>query len=301
MVEDEVRPLLAARGLGRVLDGLMALAEPTVRVYIESVDEGTLRPGASKLGGLPDLPPGVPWPSWHEPMAFIAQFNLAEVAPHDREGALPDRGLLSFFYETDGEPLYSAGWGLPPDTPPEAYPAIDERRGWRVLYFPDDPATFVRQPLRPDLNEAARYLACAARFAAEISLPDPDAPAVEALGLTESERLALIDLDGEINGGIWEEGSHRLLGHPYSLASSTFVDCEIAERGLDFDTYHADPARWRALVRAAEARWRLLFQVTASGEALMSWGGNGVLHFCIERDALRARDFSRVWVNMQLL
>src|SRR6478672_6942116 len=110
MTEAEARSLLMAHGLDRRVDDLMALAEPTVRIAIARVDEDALPIGASRLGGRPDLPPGVPWPAWHEPMAFIAQVNLADVAPHDIAGALPDRGLLSFFYETDGEPLYSAGW-----------------------------------------------------------------------------------------------------------------------------------------------------------------------------------------------
>jgi hypothetical protein len=33
----------------------------------------------------------------------------------------------------------------------------------------------------------------------------------------------------------------------------------------------------------------------------MDWAGGGVLHWCIERAALRARDFSRMQVDMQFL
>jgi hypothetical protein len=301
MTEAEVRSLLMARGLARRVDDLLALAEPTGRIYIARTDEDELPVGASKLGGRPDLPPGVPWPAWHEPMAFIAQLNLAEVAPYDVERALPDHGLLSFFYETNGEPLYSAGWGLPEGTPPGDYPAIDERRSWRVLYHPGDPAACLRHDLPPGLNEAVRFPACAARFAAEVSLPSVDAPAVAALELTDAERNALIDIEATINAGSWEEGGHRLLGHPYVLDGSPYVTCEIAARRLDYNWYQADPARWRALERAAEQRWRLLLQVGSSDVALMDWAGGGYLLVCIERDALPARDFSRVWMEMQFL
>jgi hypothetical protein len=262
MTEAELRTLLLARGLARRVDELLALAEPTVRVYITPADEDDLPVGVSKIGGCPDLPTGVPWPAWHEPMAFIAQFNLAEVAPHDAEGALPDHGLLSFFYETDGEPLYSAGWGLPEGTPPDEFPEIDERLGWRVLYHPGNPATCIRQHRPPGLNESVRYPACAARFVAEMSLPYVEASGVVALGLTHAERIALIDLEAVINGGSWEAGGHRLLGHPYVLPDSPFVDCEIAERRLDYAWHSATPARWRTLVWEAERRWRLLLQVS---------------------------------------
>lgn len=54
--------------------------------------------GISKLGGCPDLPPDVPWPTRDaRPMAFIAQVELGHVTLLDRDGVLPPAGLLSFF------------------------------------------------------------------------------------------------------------------------------------------------------------------------------------------------------------
>lgn len=43
------------------------------------------------------------------PLAFLAQFNCAEIALLDRESLLPGTGLLSFFYELD-----SQCWGFDP-------------------------------------------------------------------------------------------------------------------------------------------------------------------------------------------
>jgi hypothetical protein len=234
-------------------------------------------------------------------MAFIAQFDRAAVAPHDREGILPARGLLSFFYETDGEPLYSAGWGLPEETPPEQYPEIDPSLGWRVLYHEGDPTTFVRRDIPPALNESARFPPCAARVAAEMTLPDADGPEVEPLRLSGAERSALIALDVDVIRGTWGPGGHHLLGHSYNLGGSTLADCEVAARRIPCESLEVDSARWKELARQAARRWRLLLQVESSDEAEMDWGGGGLLHFCIEREALRARDFSRVWLNMQVI
>jgi len=139
MDEEGLRSALHRQGLGRVAEDLLAMAAPMVRIYAKPAEDEAIPIGASKLGGQPDLPEGVEWPAWHEPMGFLGQFNLAEVAPHDTEAALPTAGLLSFFFETDGEPLYSARWGLPDDAPYEDDPAFDPPAG----------ASFTTRAIRP--------------------------------------------------------------------------------------------------------------------------------------------------------
>ena len=301
MTETELLALLHRRGLARIADELRRLAAPTVRVYIEPANEVGIPVGASKMGGRPDLPADVAWPTWHEPMAFLAQFDLTAVAPYDREGALPPSGLLSFFYETNGEPLYSAGWGVPAETRPADYPEIDASRGWRVLYHASDPATFVRRDIPSALNEFGRFSACTARFADEVTIPDVDDPEIIALRLTEHERLALIDIYGEVNRGTWEAGGHHLLGYPYNLGGSTLLQCEMDARRIPYDWMTADPARQRQIESDAARRGRLLLQIDSSDDAGMDWAGGGLLHVCIEQAALRRHDFSRVWVNLQFL
>jgi uncharacterized protein YwqG len=68
---------------------------PFVRVTVDT-DVGTLRPTASKLGGVPYVPLGSepPPPS----MLFLAQLDFAEIPPLD---GLPREGLLQFWIEDD--------------------------------------------------------------------------------------------------------------------------------------------------------------------------------------------------------
>ncbi len=57
----------------------------------------TLPLGASRFGGLPDLPPGAAWPERDGvPMEFVAQFRLADLPPSE----LPRTGSLLFFYNS---------------------------------------------------------------------------------------------------------------------------------------------------------------------------------------------------------
>ena len=58
--------------------------------------------GASRLGGLPDLPAGVPWPRvGGVPMLFLAQIDLTHASLLDGCGVLPRHGWLLFFVAHD--------------------------------------------------------------------------------------------------------------------------------------------------------------------------------------------------------
>lgn len=231
-------------------------------------------------------------------MAFLGQFNLAEIAQYDVDGVLPKSGLLSFFYETDGEPLYAELWGLPEPERSKAVPDVLDPRSWRVRYFPEDPATFFRRLTPAAVNPDGRFPNCSVRRTTEWTIPEADSPAVQPLGLTASERFALINIDGHINGGTWEEPGIRLLGQPYNLDGSTLLQCDLAARGVH-------NVQWDQVTMAQErdaaSRWQLLLQLRGGQEIPYNWGGSGVLHFCIERAALAVRDFQRTWLNMQLV
>jgi hypothetical protein len=167
-----------------------------------------------------------------------------------------------------------------------------------VRYFPADPATFFRRVTPAAVNPDGRFPNCALRCTTEWTIPEADSPDVQPLGLTASERLALIGIDGHINGGTWEEPGIRLLGQPYNLHGPTLLQCDLAARGVQH-------VQWDLVTveqeRDAARRWQLLLQLYGGREVPYNWGGGGVLHFCIERAALAARDFQRTWVNMQLV
>src|SRR5262245_45007702 len=54
------------------------LARSCIRGDTRKVQMSAVAPGASRIGGVPDLPKSVPWPQRQgKPMAFIAQIDLA--------------------------------------------------------------------------------------------------------------------------------------------------------------------------------------------------------------------------------
>lgn len=294
-LEDRLR----RRGLGHKVDAILGIAAPCIWLDTSRADDAVLPIGASKLGGVPDLPTGWAWPEWRgEPMAFIAQVRLDEAAPYDAEGALPHAGLLSFFFATDCEPKGSED--------------DDDPTSWRVLHFDGDPATFVHQEAPARLGERSRFPASAMTCSRRLTLPTVDGPEFRTLGLSDAERHAYIDI--EVGTDVFEQRRYYpekgtfLLGHPFTMNSEPLLHSYLASRGLDFAGGHDGNGRsieelaraGVALERKGSAEWRLLFQ-TDGGASDMDWAGGGVLHVTIAREALRRRDFGHVWMDIDFV
>jgi uncharacterized protein YwqG len=165
---DDLDTWLQQEGLARVAHDLVQVAQPSIRLLSTAKGEHAVPLGASKLGGLPDLPQDISWPTWKDvPLAFIAQINLAEVHALDTTSLLPAFGLLSFFYDADHVPVgYDPAW----------------REGWRVLYSAGEQLRLQRVPLpsvllarEPTwLPPGQQYSKCALRFTLEVTLPPAD-------------------------------------------------------------------------------------------------------------------------------
>lgn len=104
-----IAELFAKADLTKLMDALVA---PACLLRPTRVDERTMKIGTTKIGGHPDLPAATAWPRVGkardaQPLAFLAQVDLAEVSAHLRRGDLPASGLLSFFVgdEPDGDYL----------------------------------------------------------------------------------------------------------------------------------------------------------------------------------------------------
>lgn len=288
---------LATCGLAERLDEVRALLRPSLRLRLlelepEPDDDDPLEPARSRFGGEPDLPPDLAWPSvGGEPLVFVAQLDLAELAGFEEAAELPREGLLAFFYA----PLTPAGWSggmqypvevlhlrelaalvrRPTPSGGEALRAYAiEFEGERLL--PALESAYALERLRPSA-EVRRFYESLARGHAEAAPIDPQALATLIVARSECD---------------FERPIHRLLGHPASIQGDPYLDVEMSERswaGWQEASDEAFAARERAL------GWRLLLQVDAyqDDELILNQDG-GFFYFWIPADALAAHDWTRV-------
>ena len=272
------RERLEAAGLGRFADSLSELVRPSVRLIADpavSVDDRD-----SRLGEAPDLPPSIAWPyNDDDPLSFIAQVNLVDVAPYESEGLLPRDGLLSFYYDA----VTQSSWGFDPADHGSA----------AVIYTPASAATERREP-PAELSDEGVFKAIGLRPRAELTFAPWESFDVERLGMSRDERFAYAELFHD-----QDDMLHRLLGHPDPVQGDMQVECQLVTNGLycGDSTGYQDPRANDLLDGAAE--WRLLMQVDSQDEADMMWGDVGRLYYWIKHSDLLARDWKLSWLVLQ--
>jgi uncharacterized protein YwqG len=260
---------------------IVRLLRPSIRLLPEPAQE--VRLGGSRIGGLPDLPEGTQWPAypgppkpdaaWEafkgEPLAFLVQVNLAEVAPFDVGGQLPASGLLHFFYL---DAMIRFG----------PYPVYEEVI--HVHYTPQEGARLrcLASPHNLPPQEVYRGFALSPHL--EWTAP-PWGDLEEALKQPEIEAgidhwAELTEEVAEVQGfGPWYRPKHRMLGYP--------------------DFIQAD--------RCGPGAWKLLLQVDSDSRLDnedyprfgMMWGDAGRIYYGIESGDLTACNFGVVWATFE--
>ncbi len=64
MHKDEMLAAAKEAGLDHIVPDLARLTLASIRLTTRTADESAIPPGATKIGGLPDLPAGMAWPTW---------------------------------------------------------------------------------------------------------------------------------------------------------------------------------------------------------------------------------------------
>jgi len=218
--------------------------------------------GASRFGGLPDLPPGVEWPSRDDvPMEFVAQLRLADAAPHDPLGRLPARGSLLFFYNSQ--------W--------LTFDQDSDHACCAVIFHDGDDAVLVRTPpprvdyqgeydpeprLAPYIHGLARLT-----FAPFVMTPGGVSPFVTGTPLEP----------------IWQD-FHAY--HGGAMSPSPNFQCNHLLGYVDGQDY--------VDAHAHGTDDQLLFQIDSDDAATFQWGDCDRLYFMLRKDELAARDFAKV-------
>lgn len=301
-IDDWKRFLLERNFAPAVAEQWAHTALPFVRLIPDTPEEEDRTPiGASKIGGLPDLPANTRWPtrpayaypkdghsrapeaSAPAPLSLLAQINLADVAAHEIELDLPRNGLLLFFFDIESQP-----WGFDPFDAP----------GAQVIYVP--PGTKTDRLPHPDARAlSARSL----RLVQGQSLVSPEW-ILEALrgniSLDERDDLeeALETLSDE-DYALITSGDHIMGGRAAEVQGSMELECQLVANGIycgNSEGYNSDRAKHLA---PGAADWRLLLQLDSDDKAEWMWGDCGRLYFWCREQDIAARRFDKAWTILQ--
>lgn len=254
--------------LAKYAEDLERLTRPGIVVTCKPVVEAKLRVGASRMGGRPDLPNDVSWPTLTRqkgkqsvvlPLAFLGQIALSDVAKHDHEKLLPKSGLLTFF-SLDVVRLSNAGVWTKSD-----FEAADRT----VVLYSSPKSKLVRRA--PPIDLAPEYFAPAAKPSFKVM---DTYPQIESNVLSEKRRPVKGTL--VLDAAAWrtwaaeapENAPQQMLGHP---------------RGCEYPIGN-DP----------ETRLLLSLEARSSGLPWSFFGRNGFLFFRISEASLREGRWSEV-------
>ena len=282
MDKTTVATTFAAAGLPQMAHAVDKLVLPSIRISATPAGEDSIPVGASKLGGLPDLPTMFEWPELNgAPMSFIAQICLDDLRGIDGAQALPPAGMLWFFY----------------DAAQETYGADPADRAGRQLFYVDylSSGQLHRVAAPEALATEALFHACAVTFANELTLPERPQTEVPTLLWSPQdqkryETLYAIFPSKEAH----TTTQHRLLGHPDTIQDDMRGQCQLMANGVG----SSDDPRAVALLQDAN-NWQLLLQVDSDDAAGMQWANTGMLYFWIKRADLALHNFDNTWVVLQ--
>ncbi len=275
-----VRAAFVAAGLSRLLKDIDLVSKASIRLYTTPAGEYDISIGASRFGGVPDVPPGFSWPEWKGlPQSFIAQINLDDVHQYDTNGVLPQSGMLWFFYDAQQE-TYGAD------------PA--DLGGWRVI-LSDNYSGLQRTPAPANLPAASQFKACSTSFASEITFSQQPKLEIPDFDWTDDEQQKYETLLSTFPNPADHAALHnRLLGNPETIQDDMRLECQLASHGV---TDINDP-RAAELSKGAK-NWQLLLQIDTDERIGMRWASTGMIYYWITGSDLQAHRFDHTWLVLQ--
>ncbi len=267
--KSELERLIAYYKLSHLETDIQGIAQQAVLLKTRRAKGTELELGQTKIGGLPDLPESLQWPSHHsgKHLAFLAQINLAEVSQVISLENLPGSGILYFFS------VY--GWQVEGDSDPQL-PEASSEEGWtQVLYQSEMNVPLRRRKLPSDVNG---FKPTAVEFIPVLSLPDGKEPVVTALKWKEDD-LEHYDWDLVLS-------YRKVRNKPLRKASPHLL--------LGYAEYEQECPKV-----VAENNLQLLFQLATDFKADMCWGDGGLIYFWMKPEDIVRRDFSTIFVDYQ--
>jgi uncharacterized protein YwqG len=276
-----IQKSLISVGLTHLAEHIDQLVRNSIRLLTKPADEANMPIGASKLGGLPDLPPHISWPEWQGlPQSFIAQIRLEELQAYDTQKLLPPKGQLWFFYASQQD-IYG-------DDPAN-------KCAWQVLFTESDLEHLQRLTAPSQLPQDGQFKPCSLSYASELTLavqPELEIPGLQWDNNQQKKYdtvFAAFHKDDDFS-----IPHHRMLGFADVLQDDMRAQSQLYSLGItDWDTPEA-----KKLAQSAND-WQLLLQVDTDEAIGMRWASSGRLYYWAKEADLQAGQMGDTWLVLQ--
>ncbi len=233
-------------------------------------------PLMSKFGGAPDVPVGFEWPLGNQPLSFVAQLRLEELADFDLENRLPKSGLLSFWMGHGGLNAAISDCGV----------FHFQSEGWQKLELPQSNNEGI-------LGNVRRWFAGDKIVALPPTPLQFDACPSHPYGGAEFYDEEHSDFVGEVLDGAFYGTGHQMFGFPRNIQNDVRDDCATAWNKFLLSPQARDKELSPERDQTTWRDWELLLQIGSDDNAKMMWGDWGAIYFLIRRVDLEAHRFER--------
>lgn len=254
--------------------------KPTIKLRSSEINIATK---ISKIGGIP-LVENSSWPrskNTHKLFSFLAQIDLGEMSHYDLDNELPNKGLLSFYFDFDsfneGKVVY--------------YPDVKSLRMAKI------PKLFSAEINRRKLPFWKRiftkrmnyeiFKECSLFGRNEYNIPSWDSIQMKSFHKSNNTKSSdlLIEEEFIVNYINERETNHQLLGYYIGLQES------IYELFLD-DISGRFPRKITPNQLIEAQKWRLLAQIDSDRLAQLNWMDSGKILFFIKDSDLKIANFN---------
>ena len=279
----------------KLLEAVKSLVKNQITLVPGTTDK-VKHPYSSKIGGKPYLPSHFVWPTYtsyddgvERPLSFFCQIDIGDIKHLDKDGLLPCRGMLYFFYECE-----SSVWGFDPKDDGAARVFWHDTTDELSMISFDIPTSIAQEFVIPEIP---------LKFKMEKSYPYFEE--FEFFSDVESdfdeydEVLAKLGVDIDA-----DEYAHKLLGYADIIQNEMLTECERTSRGLycgDSESYQNTPHDVEADINKHASDWVLLLQLSTieKDDFEFMFGDCGILYFYIKKEDLAAMRFDKVRFCLQ--
>lgn len=267
---------------------LIRLIKPTIGVVTRNLhSEVEMKVGNSKIGGSPDLPKSIDWPSINGiPLVFCAQYNLAEITKFDREKVLPKKGMIYVFVSINEE------WN-------EFSFESDKAK----IFYIEDVTDIERKEFPVLLIEERKIKQAEICYFETYTIPDDEnfklfyfKEKYEHFSDNSYQEIQNFLNDNDYH---LEDNLHQILGEDRSVQSSVVYD--FASNELKIHRLEEYTERKNEILELSK-NYRLLIQLDCSdfNTDLSRFGGSGVFYIGIREDNLLKKDFQNLSISFQM-